>query len=128
MTKTVVEVAAGLAGGVLGESSVIVNVPLARGPGDAMTLSELFTMSIGVWVTADGFVEPSLMPVNWAVPKLAKADCWLFTVGASSIHSAELPGPLYCSCWVVVCPDVRSVMLIVHVVLPGEFCCTEAVM
>ena len=41
LTEIVVEVAAGVGGGVPAESSVMVNEPFAKGPGDAITLPPL---------------------------------------------------------------------------------------
>ena len=99
LTETCVEVAAGVVdvGGDVGvcvSSSVTVNELLERAPGDAMTSRLESTMSTGAEVTDPGADAVSLTSVNCALPKYAKSDCSLLTVGASSIHSAEDWGAL----------------------------------
>ena len=63
-----------------------------------VAITSLLPSIMSVWyaVTPLGVEAVSPMPVNWTEPKSASVETWLVTVlkGASSIHSADEPGPL----------------------------------
>ena len=59
-----------------------------------MTVPLLSAMLRVIFATELGFEPSHAMPVNCTVPKFAKADCRPLTFGDSSIHSAEVAGPL----------------------------------
>src|SRR3954452_5601018 len=93
-----------------------------------MMLPEPSTIARPVNALACG-VDPFIaMPLNRALPKLARGDTAPVRalVGASSIHSADVPCPLYAPEPDADWPDVTSVMEIVQ--LPGAFCTIDACM
>ena len=53
--------------------------------------------------------------VKVKLPKFAKIEIWLFTVGLSIIHSAVSRVELYAKFWLNPCPVVKSWIDICHV-------------
>ena len=60
-----------------------------------MTLSALSIISTALRAVVLIFGLVTSMLLKVADPKFARGGCWPFTNGSSSIHSAEVPGPLY---------------------------------
>ena len=81
-----------------------------------MVALELFTIRMRVGELAPGSGVVSLILVKFVVPKFASGSCVGEVPVISSIHSAEVPPPLYVRLIVKLWFEVRSEMSIVHVV------------